>query len=126
MKIHHVALWTDDLERLVAFWRTRFGAEAGAPYVSRNQPGFVSVGLRLEDGPFLELMTHAELASRPAGRPVGYAHIALSLGSEAAVDATARDAAGAGELVSGPRWTGDGFYEAVLKDPDGNLVEITP
>ena len=31
-----------------------------------------------------------------------------------------------GYRVTGlPRWTGDGFYESVILDPDGNRVEIT-
>lgn len=55
----------------------------------------------------------------------GYAHLALSPGSREAVDAMAARAATAGTLVSAARTTGDGFYKAVLKDPDGNLIEIT-
>ena len=61
----------------------------------------------------------------PKEERTGLAHVALSLGSEQAVDAMAARAEVQGLLVAKPRWTGDGFYEAVLCDPDGNLIEIT-
>ncbi|VTR35008.1 Uncharacterised protein [Serratia fonticola] len=56
---------------------------------------------------------------------VGWAHIALSLGSEALVDELAQRAKQEGILQAAPRWTGDGFYEAIIRDPDGNAIEIT-
>ncbi|VEI64826.1 Uncharacterised protein [Serratia fonticola] len=56
---------------------------------------------------------------------VGWAHIALSLGSEALVDELAQLAKQEGILQAAPRWTGDGFYEAIIRDPDGNAIEIT-
>lgn len=43
-----------------------------------------------------------------------------------AVDAkTAQLVADGFPLLSGPRTTGDGYYESVVQDPEGNLVEIT-
>ena len=55
----------------------------------------------------------------------GYAHFALRLGSREAVDAMAARLRAAGVPVeSGPRVTGDGYYEALVRDPDGNAVEI--
>jgi lactoylglutathione lyase len=135
-RIAHVALWTRDverLERLRTFYERHFGARAGAPYHSTRRPGFVSYFLELAGGARLELMTlpadaaavDAEPSEPAASRP-GYAHIALSLGSAGAVDAlTARLAAGGVPVVSTPRWTGDGYYESVVADPDGNLVELT-
>jgi len=60
------------------------------------------------------------------GARAGYAHIAISVGSRAAVDALASRMRGGGVRVqSGPRVTGDGYYESVVEDPDGNLIEIT-
>ncbi|OJF96111.1 glyoxalase/bleomycin resistance/extradiol dioxygenase family protein [Pararhizobium antarcticum] len=126
MRIAHVALWTDDLDRLCAFWETTFDAIAGDRYESRNRPGFSSRFLTLKDGPSLEIMQGPWIAA-PETMPerAGYAHIALSLGSRQAVDALADAAASKGILSSPARMTGDGFYEAVLRDPDGNLIEIT-
>jgi lactoylglutathione lyase len=121
------------LEQLRTFYERHFGARAGAPYHSTRQPGFVSYFLDLAGGAQLELMTlptdarvaDAEPSDAGAPRP-GYAHIALSLGSAAAVDAlTARLAAAGVPVRAAPRWTGDGYYESVVADPDGNLVELT-
>lgn len=55
----------------------------------------------------------------------GLAHVAIGLGSAAAVDALAARLEPKGLLAAHPRRTGDGFYEAIVRDPDGNLVEIT-
>ncbi|HCR5088022.1 TPA: glyoxalase/bleomycin resistance/extradiol dioxygenase family protein, partial [Enterobacter hormaechei subsp. xiangfangensis] len=53
---------------------------------------------------------------------VGWAHIAINVGSKAQVDSMAAQASGS--LLSAPRMTGDGFYEAVIADPDGNRIEL--
>ena len=135
-RIAHVALWTldvDRLERLRAFYVRHFGARTGAAYHSTRQPGFVSYFLELAGGAQLELMTLPADASIPDVEPSnaatprpGYAHIALSLGSTDAVDVmTARLASDGVPVRSAPRWTGDGYYESVVADPDGNLVELT-
>ncbi|WEZ82044.1 VOC family protein [Rhizobium sp. 32-5/1] len=126
MRIAHVALWTADLDRLCAFWETTFGAVSGVRYESRNRPGFASRFLTLKGGPSIEIMQGPWIAA-PDAMPerAGYAHIALSLGSREAVDALAEIAASKDILVAPARMTGDGFYEAVLRDPDGNLIEIT-
>jgi lactoylglutathione lyase len=127
MRIEHVAVWTRDLERLRAFYERWFGARAGAPYESANRPGFTSYFLAFPDGGArLELMRLPELDDAPAAPAAGYGHLAVSVGSEAAVRALAERMREAGvPLLSGPRWTGDGYFEAVVRDPDGNEVEIT-
>lgn len=130
MRIDHLALWTrdrDSLERLRAFYADHFGATANALYESANRPGFASYFLAFPGGGArLELMTAPGLAAAPAGEAAGYAHLALSVGSRAAVDAlVARLAAAGVPAESGPRVTGDGCYEAVVRDPDGNAVEVT-
>lgn len=125
MRIGHVALWTQDIERLSAFWAETFGAEIGERYESARRPGFVSRFLSLAEGPTIEIMQGPWIgASDGLEERAGYAHIAISLGSREAVDIMAREAAERGILVSPPRMTGDGFYEAVLKDPDNNIIEI--
>jgi lactoylglutathione lyase len=127
MRIEHVALWTADPERLRAFYERWFGARAGPPYHSATREGFTSYFLVFPDGGArLELMRVPALAPAAPAPAAGYAHLAVSLGSEAAVDALAARLRSAGVPVpSGPRRTGDGYYEAVVEDPDGNLVEIT-
>ena len=125
MRLAHVALWTTDLDAAARFWATHFGAEIGETYVSKNRPGFRSRFARLACGSALELMTGPWIDGPADGERPGWAHIALSLGSAEAVDAAARRFADLGLLVSGPRMTGDGFYEAVVRAPDGAMVEIT-
>ncbi|WP_369671574.1 VOC family protein, partial [Enterococcus faecium] len=57
---------------------------------------------------------------------LGYTHLAMALKSQAEVDAYAQRFVSDGfPLLSGPRTTGDGYYEAVIQDPEGNLIEIT-
>ncbi|OMQ25347.1 VOC family protein [Serratia oryzae] len=126
MKIAHVAIWTQDIEAQVAFWQRYFNGVAGEEYVSHNRPGFVSRFVRLADGPALEIMKVPGLLPGKQGEErIGWAHIALSLGSEARVDELALRAKQDGILQAAPRWTGDGFYEAIIRDPDGNAIEVT-
>lgn len=125
MQITHIALWTRDIDRLAAFWQQNFGAEVGPLYESPNRAGFCSRWLSLPSGPRIELMTGPWVAPGPTDDCGGYAHLALALGSADAVDHMAAALRAAGTPVDGPRRTGDGFYEATLRDPDENLIEIT-
>ncbi|CDZ26730.1 YyaH protein [Neorhizobium galegae bv. officinalis] len=125
MKLAHVALWTTDLDRLVAFFEDMFAATASPLYESRRRIGFFSKFLTLSEGATIEIMSGPWIAPETPGERAGYAHMAISLGSRQAVDDMAAKAAAMGILVSPARMTGDGFYEAVVSDPDGNPVEIT-
>ena len=126
LRIAHVALWTTDLERLSTFYADVFGIVAGERYESTRQPGFVSRFLTFPGGTAIELMQAPWLKDTAAAEThAGYAHIAIGLGSAEAVDALAETARQGGFLQSPPRHTGDGFYEAILLDPDSNPVEIT-
>ncbi len=126
MKISHVALWTRDLQAAAEFWRTYFTAEVGEIYRSKRRPGFVSCFATLPgNGAVLELMSGPWVEGGQAPEQVGWTHIAISLGSAAAVDALAARCAAAGLLVSNARTTGDGFYEAVVRTPEGILIELT-
>lgn len=126
MAIEHLAIWTSRLELLADFYARFFGARAGPHYRSTRRP-FESRFLSFDGGARLELMRLPELA--PAGGPdprVGLAHVAFSVGSRERVDRLTAELGDAGfTVVSDPRTTGDGYYESVVLDPDGNLVEIT-
>jgi lactoylglutathione lyase len=118
VRIEHVALWTDDLERLRAFYEQHLGARGGERYENPAN-GFASTFLEFDGGARLELMQMADADG-------SFAHLALSLGSEAAVDAATERLRAAGVVVaSEPRRTGDGYYESVVLDPDGNRIELT-
>ncbi len=125
MKIAHVALWTRDLEEQKAFWRHFFAAESNDLYISKNRPGFRSYFVSLAEGPTIELMSLDGLESGPHGKEVtGWAHLAITVGSRQRVDEMVRKADASNILVSPARVTGDGYYEAIIRDPDGNLIEI--
>lgn len=127
-RIEHAALWTPDLERARRFYERYFDAEAGSRY-ENEQKQFTSYFLRFASGARLELMhppTIAQALVADDAEPQGYAHLAFSVGSEQAVDALTERLRRDGYVVaSEPRWTGDGYYESVVLDPDGNPVEIT-
>jgi lactoylglutathione lyase len=127
MGLAHVAVWTRDLERLRAFYERYFGASAGPRYESATRRGFISYFLTFpKGGARLELMTLPELDGRAEAPAVGYTHLAVSVGSRSAVEAlTAQMRTDGVRIRSEPRQTGDGYFEAVVEDPDGNSVEIT-
>lgn len=126
MRIAHTALWTRDIDAAAAFWVEYFGATVGEPYHSQRRPGFISRFVQLPAGADqIELMTGPWLPTDPHDERIGWDHIAISLGDRVAVDALADRCKAAGYLKSGPRTTGDGFYEAVITMPDGTPVEIT-
>jgi lactoylglutathione lyase len=127
-RIEHVAIWTEDLEQLAEFYGKYFGAIAGDKYVNATK-GFESRFLSFDGGARIEVMTSSTLNpvrhERGAQR-MGLAHLAVSVGSLHSVDAlTHRLRQDGFEIVDGPRHTGDGYYESVVLDPDGNRVEIT-
>jgi lactoylglutathione lyase len=125
MRIEHVALWTRDLERLRDFYERWFGAEAGDRYENPAH-GFTSYFLAFETGARLELMRMDSIPDGVPAQATGLAHFAVSVGSEARVDELTAELAAAGvEVLDGPRRTGDGYYESVVLDPDGNRVELT-
>lgn len=126
MKLAHVALWTPDLENAAAFWTRYFDATVGDLYQSKRRPGFVSKFLELPGNAVkIELMAGPWVVPKDSTDSIGWDHIAISLGDLSAVDALATRCHSDGCLVSSPRWTGDGFYEAVIAMPDGTKIEVT-
>jgi lactoylglutathione lyase len=125
-RVEHVAIWTANLERQKAFYETYFHAEAGPKYINPKK-AFASYFLRFGQGARIELMQTDDLAEDGEHRRrVGYAHLALAVGSEERVnELTALLRRDGYVVVDGPRWTGDGYYESVVLDPDGNRIEIT-
>lgn len=128
MRIEHVAMWVDDLEKSKDFYVDNFGAIPNDKYHNPSK-NFQSYFLSFDDGCRLELMQRPDIASRTriySQQHVGLVHLAISVGSKEKVDSlTDRLRSDGYEVVGEPRTTGDGYYESVILDPEGNIIEIT-
>lgn len=126
LRIEHVALYTADLEATRDFFVRYFHATAGPPYHNPTKQ-FRSYFLTFPSGGArLELMTRPALLPPASAESLGYAHIALSVGSPAEVDAlTERLRRDGYAVLSPPRTTGDGYYESVIAAVDDLKIEIT-
>lgn len=125
MRIDHVALWVKDLEKMVFFYTKHFGATAGKLYTNEEK-GFQSYFLTFESGGRLELMSRTDIVEKHEDALLGWAHIAISVGSKETVDTLTDELCRKGYChVDGPRMTGDGYYESVVLDPEGNHIELT-
>ncbi|MBC2012023.1 VOC family protein [Listeria marthii] len=125
MKIEHVALWTTNLEKMKQFYITYFGATANDLYENKAK-GFTSYFLSFASGARLEIMSRTDVTNQLSGENLGWAHIAISTGTKEAVDELTEKLRQDGfEIAGEPRMTGDGYYESVVLDPEGNRIEIT-
>ena len=126
MKIEHIAMYVSYLEAAKDFFIKYFGAVPNEGY-HNEKTGFCSYFLSFDDGARLEIMNSPLLENgEKSVCAAGYAHIAFSLGSKEAVDElTEKLKADGFEVISGPRTTGDGYYESAIIGFEGNLIEIT-
>lgn len=125
MKVEHIAIWSNDIDRLKDFYVKYFNATANKKYVSKTK-GFTSYFLSFDSGCRIEIMNKNNLQENNASDTVGYAHLAMSVGNKEAVLSLVEMLRKDDFLISSePRTTGDGYFEAVVVDPDGNLIEIT-
>ena len=128
IRIDHVALWARDVDALCAFYEHAFGAQISAPYENAAK-GFRSRFLKFGAGARIEVMSTSTLSPvelAPGAQRMGLTHLAISLGSESAVDELTRQLRAQGlAVLDGPRRTGDGYYESVVLDPEGNRLELT-
>ena len=126
MKIEHIAMYVNDLERARDFFVTYFHGQANQGYYN-PATGFRSFFICFDGGARLELMKKPVMEDPEKARNrTGYAHAAFSVGSRAAVEELTERLRAAGyEIVSGPRTTGDGYYESCVAAFEDNLIEIT-
>ena len=126
IRIEHLALYVNDLEAARVFFMKYLHAVSGEKYHNKNT-GFSSYFLSFSDGSRLELMTKPELHDPEKDQNrTGYIHLAFSLGSRLAVDELTETMKQDGyRVISGPRITGDGYYESCIVGFEGNLIELT-
>ena len=126
MRIEHIAMYVTDLEKTKDFFVKYFHAAADENYHNKAT-GFRSYFLSFDGGARLEIMTRPQLqAGAKALEHTGYIHMAFCLGSEQAVDdLTQRLREDGYHVVSGPKMTGDGYYESCIVGIEENLIEIT-
>lgn len=129
MKIEHLAIWVDDIEKMRQFYTKYFDLTSNEKYVSVNTKGFSSYFLSFgEDCTRIELMCRPDIDDALTRRAFtkGFAHIAISLGSKESVDMLTERLRTDGYTIAGePRTSGDGYYESVVLDPEGNYLELT-
>ena len=127
MKIEHIAIWTRDLEKMRAFYLEFFEVRSNEKYYNRKKD-FSSYFLAFENGARIELMHRPDIqeSSEKMDLKIGIAHFAISVGTKEKVDALTEKLRESGHSILGePRITGDGYYESVISDPEGNLIELT-
>ena len=126
MKIEHIALYVNDIEKARSFFMKYLGARSNDGY-HNWKTNFRSYFLSFDDGARLEIMNKPDMPDYPKDLArTGYAHIAFSVGSREKVDALTAELKTDGyEVVSGPRTTGDGYYESCVIAIEENQIEIT-
>lgn len=125
MKIEHVAIWVSDLEKMKAFYLTYFNGKANEKYENPVKK-FSSYFISFSDGCRLELMKRVDVVEKPLSNDLlGITHLAFSSGSRENVMKLTEQLRLAGyTIASEPRMTGDGYFESVILDPEGNPIEI--
>ena len=126
MQIDHVAMYVEDLEKTKDFFIKYFDAKAGERYYN-PQTEFQSYFLSFDDGARLEIMQKPRVSNlRKELARIGLIHVAFSVGSREKVDELTRRLQEDGyKVISGPRVTGDGYYESCIFDVEDNQIEIT-
>ena len=125
MKLDHVALYVKDLEGAKEFFMKYFGATANSKY-NNPKTGLETYFLAFDGEERLEIMTRPELQENQKNvMQYGYSHLSFSVGSKQKVDELTHRLKNDGYIViSGPRTTGDGYYESCVLDAENNQIEI--
>ncbi len=124
MHIDHIAIWTEDLEKEKEFFLKYFDCSAGTKYVNPLKK-FSSYFISFSGGARIELMKKDDMKGIRNVETVGITHLAINVGSMEKVDhLTALLEENGFEIKGRPRITGDGYYESVIIDPEGNVIEL--
>ena len=124
MQLTHIALWTNDPERLRDFYVQYIDGKSNEKYVNPKK-GFSSYFVSFESGPSLEIMQRNDITEFYLPEHIGLAHLAFHADTRDQVDCMMERFREDGCVIAGEtRVSGDGYYEGVILDPDGNRVEI--
>lgn len=126
MRIEHIAMYVNDLENAKQFFERYMGAVSNTMYHNKTTD-FKSYFLTFDDGARLEIMNKPVMDdSEKSMNRTGFIHIAFSVGSKEKVDLLTEQLKEDGyTVVSGPRTTGDGYYESCIVAVEGNQIELT-
>ena len=126
MRIDHTAIFVNDLENARDFFVKYLGGISNNGY-HNEKTGFRSFFISFDDGSRLEIMSKPGIADpSKESEKTGYSHIAFSVGSREKVnELTAQMKADGYKVLSGPRTTGDGYYESCIVAVEDNLIELT-
>jgi lactoylglutathione lyase len=127
MKLEHAAIWTNQLEILREYYLKYFQGSSNAKYVNEMK-GFQSYFISFESGARLEIMSRTDIPvnlNDHINQYLGIIHLAFAVDTMEEVDQKAEELRHAGfSILSGPRRTGDGYYEFETLDPDNNRLEV--
>ena len=127
MRIHHIAIWVSDIEKMKNYYVDFFGARSNQIYINAST-GFSSYFLRFDSGSQIEIMHRADISENlndTIKQYKGYIHLAMEVDSKKEVDNKLKELSDAGyPILRGPRVTGDGYYEFETLDPEGNRLEV--
>ena len=126
MVIEHVAMYVNDLEKSKEFFVSFLNGKSNDGYHNKRT-GFRSYFISFDDGARIEIMNKPDMVDEHKDlNRTGYAHLAFSVGSKERVDELTEQIRNAGyKVVSGPRTTGDGYYESCIVAFEGNQIELT-
>lgn len=124
MNIDHIGIWVSDLEKEREFFTNYFECTVNYKYVNPDKH-FSSYFLSFPEGARIEIMHRTGMSGNPGNEVTGISHLAVNAGSRINVDKLTERIGRDGFVVAGkPRVTGDGYYESVILDPEGNRIEI--
>lgn len=122
--IDHIAIWVEDLEKMREFYCKYFDGVSNQKYENRVK-GFESYFISFDDTTRIELMKRKDIEERINKEILGLAHLAFKMGSKEKVNELTEIFRKDGyEIIGEPRTTGDGYYESIILDPEGNRIEL--
>lgn len=127
MKIEHIAIWVMGLEKMKKFYLKFFDLSSNEKYYNQKKK-FSSYFLSFKSGARIELMHQPDISEfiEKSNSKLGLAHFAVSVGTKERVNSLTEKIRENGiRIIGDPRTTGDGYYESIISDPEGNLIEIT-